>query len=543
MSAPDTATTFDVPICQFIRQCKSAGSELKVADSTGTEVSGSRLLIGAIAFARLLRRRHLDANEKTVGVMLPPSAGGAIVNAALALDQRAAVNLNYTLSEEDVAYCVREAKISHVIVSRKFLEKRPMKFEVPLIYVEDLRKEIGSIDKVIAASISKLPPSLIEKVFKLDAISPDDLLTIIFTSGSTGEPKGVMLSHRNVAANLKSIGKLVHLYPEDVMLGVLPFFHAFGYTATMWWPLCLTTKGIYHYNPLDARTVGELCKKYRGTFLVATPTFLRSYQKRCSPEQLGTLEVVIVGAEKLPAELRESFSAKFGVEPSEGYGATELAPVASCNIPDHRAIDNSRTATKHGTVGRPLPGQSAKIVDPESFNDRGQDEEGLLMLSGENVMRGYWNRDEKTAEVIRDGWYVTGDFARIDDEGYIHITGRQSRFSKIGGEMVPHLRIEEELSRLCGDCDEGNLKVAVTAVPDPKKGERIIVLHTGLDRPVEEILKELEQAGLPNLWLPGRDSFYEVEAIPVLGSGKLDLKALKQTAMDKSGQSVTAQSA
>ncbi|QDT65465.1 AMP-binding protein [Calycomorphotria hydatis] len=522
-----------IPPRSFIRRCQEAGGRYKVADSTGAELSGRKLLLGALLFRKLLRSNALAPDEKQVGILLPPAAGAAVTNAALALDQRVAVNLNYTLSDDVINHCIREAGIKHVITSRAFMLKRPVKFEAEAVYLEDLRKQASKLDQALALAKSYLPAPLLERKLGLHKVSDDELLTIIFTSGSTGQPKGVMLSHGNIAANIKSIEQLVELHDDDTMLGVLPFFHAFGYTATLWWPLCLNTRAAYHYNPLDARTVGKLCQKYHGTLLVATPTFLRSYLKRCTKEQLGTLDVAIVGAEKLPADLRTAFTEKFGVEPSEGYGATELAPIASCNIPDGRALDKSRSATRHGTVGPPLPGQHAKVVDPDDGHDLETDQEGLLLISGGNVMKGYWHQPEKTGEVIRDGWYMTGDMARIDADGFIHITGRQSRFSKIGGEMVPHIRIEEELHAILGDEESESATVAVTAVPDEKKGERIIVLHAPLQKSTEEILASLNERGLPNLWLPDRDAFCEVEEIPVLGSGKLDLRAVKELALNR----------
>jgi len=189
---------------------------------------------------------------------------------------------------------------------------------------------------------------------------------------------------------------------------------------------------------------------------------------------------------------------------------------------------------KEGTVGRPLPNVTAKIVDSESGAELPADQPGMLWIKGPNVMRGYLGRPEKTAEVIHDGWYKTGDIAAIDSDGFIRITGRESRFSKLGGEMVPHLKIEETIQRIIG-AGEDELKVAVSAVPDPRKGERLVVLHTPLEKSPEQICKELSQAGLPNLWIPSPDSFCEVAEIPVLGTGKIDLKALQNLALERCG--------
>jgi acyl-[acyl-carrier-protein]-phospholipid O-acyltransferase/long-chain-fatty-acid--[acyl-carrier-protein] ligase len=183
-------------------------------------------------------------------------------------------------------------------------------------------------------------------------------------------------------------------------------------------------------------------------------------------------------------------------------------------------------------VGRPLAGIEAKVVDLETGRDLGPDKSGMLLVRGPNVMKGYLDQPELTAEVIRDGWYVTGDVATIDAEGYIRITGRESRFGKIGGEMVPLTRIEEALGQTLA-LDEDMVSLAVTCVPDPRKGERLVVLHTGLPKPPEEICRELSRAGLPPLWIPSPDSFCQVDRIPVLGTGKVDLRRLKELALSR----------
>jgi acyl-[acyl-carrier-protein]-phospholipid O-acyltransferase/long-chain-fatty-acid--[acyl-carrier-protein] ligase len=232
--------------------------------------------------------------------------------------------------------------------------------------------------------------------------------------------------------------------------------------------------------------------------------------------------------------LSEAFEQKFGIRPVEGYGTTELSPLVSVNVPLSRA-KNLNVECREGTVGRPVPGVSAKIVDPESFTELPLGESGMLLVKGPNVMKGYLGQPEETAKVIRDGWYVTGDIALIDTDGFIHITGRLSRFSKIGGEMVPHHRIEEAVQKILGQ-EEGELSVVVTSVPDEKKGERLIVVHTKLSKSPEEICRALAASGLPNLWIPDNDAFLEVESIPVLGSGKLDQVAVANLAKKHFGK-------
>jgi acyl-[acyl-carrier-protein]-phospholipid O-acyltransferase/long-chain-fatty-acid--[acyl-carrier-protein] ligase len=527
-----------IPAKRFIRQCRLAWNRRKVSDSSGKELAGGPLLIGSLALRRLLVSRLLKPECQYVGILLPPSVGGVLANTSLTLAGKVTVNLNYTLSDELVNYCIREAGIKQVITSRAFLEKRPMKLDAELIIMEDLKNQITGMDKAIAFLQAKLmPATLLYKTLGLDRIRSDDPFTVIFTSGSTGEPKGVVLSNHNIGSNLDAVNQLLRLVNTDVLLGVLPFFHSFGFTVTMWLPLNTDPAAVYHFNPLDARTVGSLTEKYRCTIIAATPTFLRSYLKRCTKEEFASMNLVIVGAEKMPDDLRIAFKEKFGFEPTEGYGTTEMSPVAAFNIPESRmgpeAIQDC--GTRHGTVGRVIPGVAAAVFHPDTGEMLRANQEGLLKIKGPNIMLGYLNRPEKTDESITDGWYNSGDMAVIDDDGFIRITGRMSRFSKIGGEMVPHILVEQEIAKVLEEDqgEEAEIVCAVTAVPDEKKGERLIVLHKPMKKTVREITDRLQAAGLPNLFIPSAECFIEVEHIPLLGTGKLDLRGIKDMALAK----------
>jgi acyl-[acyl-carrier-protein]-phospholipid O-acyltransferase/long-chain-fatty-acid--[acyl-carrier-protein] ligase len=341
-----------------------------------------------------------------------------------------------------------------------------------------------------------------------------------------------------VGSNIQSIDDAVILTAKDTALGVLPFFHSYGYTATLWTMLALPPRGVYHFSPLEAKPIGKLAKKYDATILMATPTFLRTYLKRCAPDELSKLEIVFASAERLPKELSDAFESKFGVRPKEAYGATELSPLGCVNVPEAKCHKDHPQGSKEGTVGRPIPGVRVKTIDVDTGENLPPLSEGMLLFTGDNVMLGYMDQPEQTAKVIRDGWYVTGDIGMIDEEGFVRITGRLSRFSKIGGEMVPHIKIEETLQGLMAE-DEEQLVAAVTAVSDDSKGERLVVLHTAVKQTPREICKKLAEAGLPNLWIPSPDSFVEVDELPVLGTGKLDLKALKERALELFGQTTS----
>jgi len=357
----------------------------------------------------------------------------------------------------------------------------------------------------------------------------DELATVIFSSGSTGEPKGVMLSHYNVISNVEQLEQVFGLDRRDRVLGVLPFFHSFGFTATICMPPVIGAGAAYHPNPLDAKMIGPLVNEYALTLLLATPTFLQLYMRGCDPADFGSLRIVLTGAEKLPERLATAFDERFGIRPLEGYGCTECGPAVSVNTHDFRSAGFRQVGAKRGKIGHPLPGVSVRIVDPE--NPQGPplpvDQPGLLLVRGPNVMQGYLGKPEKTAEVIQNGWYVTGDIAALDEDGFLQITDRLSRFSKIGGEMVPHIKVEEKLHELAGVTEQ---TFVVTSVADEKKGERLVVLHKISDDKLKPILEKLGTSDLPNLWKPKADAFVRVETIPMLGTGKLDLRKVKDIA-------------
>jgi acyl-[acyl-carrier-protein]-phospholipid O-acyltransferase/long-chain-fatty-acid--[acyl-carrier-protein] ligase len=526
------------PPRQFLRNCRRVGSQPKVADSTGAELTGSQLLVRTLIMRRLLLREVLSPDEKYVGLILPPSAAGVIANIALPLMNRIGVNLNYTAASAVVNNCIEQCGIRHVLTSRKLMERLKLDLKAEIVYLDDFKEKVTLADKLIGTLQSKLPIGMLERHLGVNNLQPDDLLTIIFTSGSTGDPKGVMLSQDNVAAQIESIDDAVHLRDDDVAIGVLPFFHSYGYTATMWTVLALAPKGVYHFDPRDAQQIGKLCGKHKVTVFMATPTFLRIYMRRVQPEDFRSLDVVFASAEKLPKDLSDAFEAKFGMRPYEAYGCTEMSPLVAVNVPPSRARNKTIPSAREGTVGKPILNVKAKIVDLESESTTGEPqalapgEPGLLLVTGPNVMKGYFKRPDLTEPVMRDGWYVTGDVAKLDADGFIQITDRQSRFSKIGGEMVPHIKIEEAIQRALA-AEDGTLYAVVTAIPDSFRGERLVVMHIALTKTPEELCRDLATAGLPNIWIPSPDSFCQVDEIPVLGSGKLDLRAIKDLALKK----------
>jgi acyl-[acyl-carrier-protein]-phospholipid O-acyltransferase / long-chain-fatty-acid--[acyl-carrier-protein] ligase len=516
---------------EFVHAMRRHPFRFAMADQNRPHVSSLQSLIGSIVLARALRR-HWEG-QRHVGILLPPTVAGALVNVAAPLCGKTCVNLNYTVGKSGLEAAVRLAGLRTIVTSRVFVEKA--KLELPdgpsVIWIEDVARTIGTGQKLFASVLAFCAPARVIELAcgQQTPVTMDDLATIIFSSGSTGEPKGVMLSYFNIDANAQGVGQVLHLYHDEKVLGILPFFHSFGYLV--FWFVMFNNAGIvFHPSPLDVAAIGELVSRYRVTFLVTTPTFLQLYLRRCSPEQFSSLRVVLTGAEKLPARLVQAFEDRFGIGPIEGYGITECAPVVAVNCPDFRAAGYYQPASRRGTVGQPLPGVSVQIVDPDTFTPLPPDTSGMLLVKGPNVMQGYLGREDLTAKALHDGWYITGDLALLDEDGFLTITDRLSRFSKIGGEMVPHGRVEEALQQAAG----ADMQVfAVTGIPDERKGEQLAVLHTLNESQIPGIVSKLAANGLPNLYIPPRPNFIKVDALPMLGTGKMDLRSLKRIAMER----------
>jgi acyl-[acyl-carrier-protein]-phospholipid O-acyltransferase/long-chain-fatty-acid--[acyl-carrier-protein] ligase len=547
----------------FIQAARQNWRRRAVADTSGKSLTYGRTLAGALALAGKLEKLlaytlpplqgegrggggldlatlrtgthppphlpHEGGRTKTVqhvGLLLPPSAGGVLANLALSLLGKVPVNLNYTAAEGSLRSAVQQCGITTIITSRAFLEKVPSLPQLDgMIMLEDLLPTISSRDKLLALFKARLFPARL--LCNREGFTADSVATIIFSSGSTGEPKGVMLTHHNIMSNIEAFRMVFRATLNDNVCSALPFFHSLGFTATLWFPLVTGFSAAYHSNPMDGEKIAQVVREHRSTILLATPTFLLAYLRRAKREDFASLRLVITGAEKLKGKVADSFEEKFGVRPMEGYGATELSPVITLSLPDVEVGGVRQYGAKEGSVGHPIPGVAIRVVDPESGALLKPGEAGLMLVRGPNVMLGYLGQPGKTAEVVRDGWYVTGDIGIMDDDGFIRITDRMSRFSKIGGEMVPHGVVEDELhSRL-------NLTgvVAVTAVPDEKKGEKLVVLYAREAADAETLQRHMAESALPNLWKPGRDCYLEVESLPILGTGKLDLKGIKEIAL------------
>jgi len=514
----------------FIYEMRRHPFRMSYCDSN-TRLSFIKVFVAAAALSK--RMGTPGKTGEMVGVLLPTTTVGIIVNIALSMTGKVPVNLNFTSTETTLRSCVQQCNITQVVTSKQFVDKMNMHyFDDISLFAEDLGKQIKGFEKIsIFLSALFLPAKmLVKKYVKGDTKNLDDLATVIFSSGSEGEPKGIKLSHKNIVSNVEAAAQIIEVKSSDIVVGILPLFHSFGYMVTVWLCSYYGIAAALHVSPTEAAKIGELTEKYKCTILVSTPTFLNSYTRKCSEEQFATLRLIVAGAEKLKSTVSKAFYEKFKKPIYEGYGATELSPVVAFGIPCYvnPKTGKMQYGNKAGTVGHPIPGVAAKIVDPETFELLPFGQAGMLLIKGPNVMIGYLNNPKKTAEVIKDGWYVTGDIATIDEDGFIAITDRLSRFSKIGGEMVPQIKVEEEIHEAAGVDEQF---AVVTAVPDEKKGEKLVVLYKG-DIDIAEILEKLKEKDLPNLWIPKKENFYKIAEFPMMGNGKIDIQIAKKLALE-----------
>ncbi|WP_374373343.1 acyl-[ACP]--phospholipid O-acyltransferase [Dongia sp.] len=516
----------DLVAIRFIKTAKANWFRFALADSLGREMTFGETLTGARILSDWFKRER--PGEQMVGVLLPGSVGAALVNMGLMLAGKVPVNLNFTIGAEAMESAIRQCGIKTIVTAKPFLAKAKLEERPGMIYAEDLLGGIGKATRLLMYVKTLLTPTgMLTLLAGPRGQKIDDLCTVMFSSGSTGEPKGVMLSQHNVVSNLEALAQILWAQKSDRIIGVLPFFHSFGFTGTLCLPLVVGLGAVYHPNPLDGKTIGGLVKKYRATIMISTPTFCQAYYRICPAEDFASLRYVVVGAEKLRPDFAAQFKEKYGLDMLEGYGTTEMGPVVAVNVPNYGNGIDRQVGHKPGTVGHPIPGVAARIVDPDSYEERAPGEEGLLLLKSPARMLGYLNNPEKTADVLRDGWYVTGDIAVLDDDGFIRITDRLSRFSKIGGEMVPHLKVEEALLRIPGISGAN-----VTSIPDAAKGERLVGFYVA-EEPLEPALvwRQLNESEMPKIWIPKAADLYRIEELPVLGTGKTDLKRLKAMAL------------
>src|SRR6059058_4833450 len=493
----------------------------------GSKLSRGKLLGVSIALGRYLRKTF---PEKRIAIVLPASKGAVVANLAVALANKVPVGLNFTASADAVASAIDRAEIKTAISAKQFHGRLPnLPWPCNIVFLDELLpKWKGQILFWWMAGIVT-PNFLLASWLGLPRRGGHKEAVLLFTSGSSGEPKGVVLSHHNLVGNVTQFTVMLDAGPEDSLLASLPFFHSFGCTVTLWYPLIEGTPIVTYPNPLEAAKNAALVEKYKITVLLATPTFLRAYLRKAEPEQLRSARLVIVGAEKMPLDLSEKFFERFGKRVMEGYGLTETAPVVSVNLPDpvlERADVTVQPLYRLGSVGKMAAGIAAEIRDPETNEKLTIYDSGMLWLRGPNIFEGYLKDPQRTAEVLHHRWLKTGDIGRLDEDGFLYIEGRLSRFSKIGGEMVPHEVVEQKIIDALG-LEGSERRIAICGVPDEAKGEALLLL-TADPIEMDKLRAVLTESGVPNLWIPKRSVV--VENIPVLASGKLDIRGCQELA-------------
>jgi acyl-[acyl-carrier-protein]-phospholipid O-acyltransferase/long-chain-fatty-acid--[acyl-carrier-protein] ligase len=491
-------------------------------------ISRGTLLAAALALSGYLRRH---CPERRIAIVLPPGKGAAIANLAVVLADKIPVNLNFTASADAIKAALRIAEIQQAITAEAFKEKFPA-FPWPdsLLFVEKILP--GLFPKIVAwkTLCAALPASVIAWIARTPTQGDRNEAIVLFTSGSSGDPKGVVLSHRNILGNVEQFSTMLGLRPESRILACLPIFHSFGSTVTLWYPILKGLQAVSFPSPLDIPKNVELIEKYGIQLLCSTPTFLRGYLRKAEAHQLRSLELIVTGAEKLPMDLADAFEARFGKEVLQGYGLTETSPVASVNLPQPATLDSKvyvQPSSRRGSTGKLAPGMAAQIRDPDTGARLPLESTGMLWLRGPNIFEGYLNDPTRTAEVLHEGWLRTGDLGRFDEDGFLFIEGRLSRFSKIAGEMVPHETIEARVYAVLELAQEEK-SIAITGIPDESKGEALVLVSTR-EIDMQHLRLKLNEAGLPNLWIPKK--IVQASEIPHLASGKLDLRAIHQLAL------------
>jgi acyl-[acyl-carrier-protein]-phospholipid O-acyltransferase/long-chain-fatty-acid--[acyl-carrier-protein] ligase len=493
----------------LLAAAKRHGARKGILEDQERRVLSYRDLIRA-AFAMGRKLAALTGPGETVGVLLPSSAGAVVTLFALHAAGRVPAMLNFTAGLRNLRAAVRLAGVKRVLTSHRFVEQGKLhdlidalEERCEITYLEDVRASIGLSDRLYALTASLFP-----KRFRARS-KPDDTAVILFTSGSFGAPRGVVLTHANILANVAQVAAHIDLDPAWVMFNPLPVFHCFGLTGGVMLPILTGLKAFQYPSPLHFKIVPALVRETKASILLATDTFINQYARSCSPDDLKSLQFVVCGAERVREETHNLIAEKFGPLPLlEGYGATEASPVIAVNRP----TDNRR-----GTVGGLLPGIEARL-EPAPGITAGK----RLLVRGPNVMAGYLD-EHGHLEPPPDGWHDTGDIVDMTSDDWITIRGRVKRFAKVGGEMVSLAAAEDLVAGLWPD-----YRHAVVALADGRKGERLVLVTDCPEADSHRLIAHAHRIGASEISVPRR--IVKAIDIPVLGSGKTDYVAIQRMA-------------
>lgn len=525
---------------EFIRTAKNNSKRKAIVDSLGVNLNFKQALITIIAFSKLIIKRK----EENIGLLLPTTGYGAIVNMAVLMAGKNVVNLNYTAPVSSLKVAVKKSEIKTLYTSSNFIEKLEKRgiqlnelFEgIDVIMLEKEKNKISIFNKIEALlAVNFLPVKTLQKIYCPEK-DTNKIATILFSSGSEGEPKGVMLTHKNILTNAKQISDAINIRDKDVVMACLPLFHAFGFTVTTIWPMLEGIKMVCHPDPKDVEAISKMIYLEKVTTLCSTNSFLNLFieNKNVEPLMLEPLKFIVAGAEKVKESTRNNFKLKFNKIVYEGYGATETGPCASVNIPDKLNVNNwkPQLTQKKGTVGMALPGGAFKIISPETKEELLVGEEGMVLVAGNQIMKGYLKNDEKTdASIINEKesnlrWYVTGDKGKIDEDGFLTIVDRYSRFAKIKGEMISLTALEQEILNIL---KRENVNVLAVNMPHEKNGEQIVLLFEG-EITEDELFELIDDSNISYISRPKK--YIKVDEIPLLGTGKVDFKTAKSQVED-----------
>lgn len=528
----------------LIQGFKKHGTRNSVVDGKDDKIMRfDKIFAVALALAQVVKR---ETKKQRVGIILPPGLGGLLCNVAVLMAGKIPVNLNFTAGRAAIDSAIKRGEIDRFLTADVFVRKM-QSFPWPpgkqLILIERLLPKMKiSIAKWMIIS-KLLPAAMLATLLGVSKKGGRKEALLLFTSGSSGEPKGVVLSHRNIVSNVVQFGSRLGLKSTDSLLGSLPLFHSFGCTVTLWYPIIHGLHIVTYPAPLEVKKLGELIQKYSITLMIATPTFLRGYLRGVNREALTSVKLCVTGAEKLPRTVSDAFETRFGKRVLEGYGLTETSPVSNLNLPDPDPVGEEEKgyvwlpSHRQGSVGHTLPGLALRITHPETDQPLSLHQSGMIWFKGPNIFEGYLNDKKRTDDVLKDGWFRTGDIGRVDLDGFLYIEGRLSRFSKIAGEMVPHETVEEALVKALGLENETSRKIAVVGVPDIDKGEALILLTSMPGGPEHQEILDLRyrllDKGMPPLWIPKK--MIRVSDIPVLASGKLDVQSCEKIARAAAG--------